>query len=538
MKRVRFWGIFFACFMLFASTAFGQLPKQTIKISNKSVKTAYCAYAYAVDEVMAASTGESVGYHTKGWVAVPSGHTEYIPYNSKYLPFVYFILENNIKTSEKDKKPSDHPVPAQLLRAIAGGKKPRVDQFEIVQGWDGSIKSISGADQSDLEHVTFYSLKEVTIAGPVALVATDSTDAPADVIKAPEDELNRLKMALAEAEATNRALMANQLKLEEMIKTLESQFNTLKSQLNASQKQLDPARFDGVYATRGFVRQGKDYALLFATNEYDHWDNLSTPVNDAKALREVLDQKYGFETDLQENKTIGEMRAVLEGYAAKIYQPDDQLLVYFTGHGLYERDLKDGFIAGKNSAAPIGEEDLAPGDSDSHLSYAELERLLDRLDCRRILLVLDVDYGGTFDHKITSDKGPLTKGLSLLPKKGQQALNLAETFKVKTRWYLSAGGKEVILATTDTGQHSPFITALLSILRGSGDVLADNVLTIPEIERHLPSLLNVEVYKAINAYKEKTGWTGEWKNQTPASGPFGSAKAADKAFVFISKPQR
>lgn len=109
---------------------------------------------------------------------------------------------------------------------------------------------------------------------------------------------------------------------------------------------------------------------------------------------------------------------------------------------------------------------------------------------------------------------------------------------MKTRWYLSAGEKEEVLAETATGEHSPFALSLLSILRGSGDVLEDDVLTIPEIEQLLPSLVDAEIDKSMNAYKEKTGWSGGWKNQTPASGPFGSAEAADKAFVFIFNPQR
>ena len=143
MKQIRFLGIFLACFTLFANTTFGQLPKKTIKVSNKSVMTVYCAYAYAVDEAMAVSTGESVGWHVKGWVAVPSGHIEHIPYNSNFKPFVYFIVENGsytIETKTEKYKPSEHRVPAQLLNAIKAGEKPRVHQFEIVQGLsDGSI---------------------------------------------------------------------------------------------------------------------------------------------------------------------------------------------------------------------------------------------------------------------------------------------------------------------------------------------------------------------------------------------------------------
>ena len=291
-------------------------------------------------------------------------------------------------------------------------------------------------------------------------------------------------------------------------------------------------KFNGVYSTRGFKRTGTDYALLFATNEYDHWENLTTPINDAKALRDEL-EKYGFEVKLYEDKKTGEMATLLDEYTTRTYETEDQLLVYFTGHGLFEKDRQDGLIAGKNSAAPIGVEDLAPGDYRSYLTYADLERMLDRLKCNRILLILDVCYGGTFDQEIALGEPPSTKGAPST-KGVKQALDLAETLKVKTRWYLSAGEKEEVLAASSTGEHSPFAAALLSILKGDGDVLSDDVLTIPEIEQHLPWRVKVEADKAINAYKKETGWSGEWKNQTPASGHFGTtAKETDKAFVFI-----
>ena len=469
--------------MLFANTTFGQSPEKTIKISNHSVQTVYCAYVYGVDERVAAYTGESIGYHVKGWVAVQSGHAEYIPYTSYYKPFVYFILENNIETSEMDEKkfaPSAHPVPVQLLNAIAGGKKPRVDQFEIVQGWDGSIKPGTGADHSDLKHVTFYSRKEVTIDGPV-------------------------------------------------LKLVEPQTQGTKDE------------FDGVYSTLGVSRTGKDYALLFATNEYPLWEKkderfrLTTPINDARALHDVLEQEYGFEAEVYEDRTIEQMTLVLHDYIDKSYEDGDQLLIYFTGHGVFEKDIKDGFIAAKDSAAPLSSDDLAPGDERTYLRYADLERTLDRLDCKRILLILDVCYGGTFDEKIALNENPLTKGGGPSIKGIQQTLKLADTLKVKTRWYLSAGEKEEVLAETVTGEHSPFASSLVSILKGPDGILDDDVLTIPEIERHLPSLVDAEVDKKMKAYKQETGWTGEWQNQTPASGPFGSAKAADKAFVFIKR---
>ena len=104
-----------------------------------------------------------------------------------------------------------------------------------------------------------------------------------------------------------------------------------------------------------------------------------------------------------------------------------------------------------------------------------------------------------------------------------------QTLKVKTRWYLSSGGKEDVVDGLE-GEHSPFASALLNILRNEAG--KDGVLTIPEIERRLPSTLRVELDKLEAAWR-KTHPSYPGSKQTPASGPFGSGKPADKAFVFI-----
>ena len=45
----------------------------------------------------------------------------------------------------------------------------------------------------------------------------------------------------------------------------------------------------------------KDYVLLFATDEYDNWNDLVNPIDDARSLVKILSEKYGFETDNSDN---------------------------------------------------------------------------------------------------------------------------------------------------------------------------------------------------------------------------------------------
>ena len=45
----------------------------------------------------------------------------------------------------------------------------------------------------------------------------------------------------------------------------------------------------------------KDYALLFATDQYDHWTDLVNPIDDANSIAQVLKSKYRFQTEVIEN---------------------------------------------------------------------------------------------------------------------------------------------------------------------------------------------------------------------------------------------
>ena len=288
--------------------------------------------------------------------------------------------------------------------------------------------------------------------------------------------------------------------------------------------QDDPYRFDGDYDTRGFSRQGTgtDYALLFATNKYEHWRALSTPIADAEAIGAELENRYRFKVDIRKNVTIEDILAALAEYKVKRYAPGDQLLIYFAGHGKFDEVLQDGHIAGTESKSPKDDKNLA-----TLLAFSKLRDNIDIFPCERIMLMLDVCYGGTFDKDLALGEKP-PEAPSKPRTRGAEPLNLMklqETLAVKTRWYLSSGGNEDV--SDGLGPHSPFALALLTLLRNGDN--GDGVLTVPEIERQLPPTLENELDKVRSVYK------GYKIKQSPVSGPFGSGKAADKAFLFIDR---
>ena len=481
MKWIRCLSLFFVLLMCFATTGSGveTINDRKLVIKNRAVVDAYCAYAY-IDATNQKVTGR-FEYHIEGWVRIPSGRAVTIDgYASKYANLYICLILADGRVWKDTTSTLRFNVPKELAD----------DSFKVVyelmiDGAVGTTHLHASVSDSDLEPQTFY----------------DATPKKKGVIVA--------------------LTIPGPIDIKEKNITPPCPGGTSESE----------AEFDGVYNTRGFRRHGKDYALLFATNTYQdpYWNDRGTPIPNAEAIAVELLLKYGFTVDLQRNVTLRDISKTLAEYAEKSYQPGDQLLVYFAGHGVFHEALKEGYIAGTDSVSPD-----TPGYQHSYLSHSELKSNLDKLGCERVLLVLDVSYGGTFDDNIALGKGPLVKDHpstknDLTAKENQRQLDLVETLKTKTRWYLSAVGKEVV--REGLGEHSPFAASLLTVLKnGAGK---DGVLTIPEIEHQLPSKLQAELNKAEVAWREKYPLWDIKMQQTPASGPFGSGKKSDKAFVFI-----
>ena len=76
---------------------------------------------------------------------------------------------------------------------------------------------------------------------------------------------------------------------------------------------------------------GKNYALLFAVDTYDHWPRLRFPLVDALNVGQDLEKIYGFQVELIKNPTKADILHELHKYAQKEYAPEDQLLIFFAG---------------------------------------------------------------------------------------------------------------------------------------------------------------------------------------------------------------
>ena len=219
--------------------------------------------------------------------------------------------------------------------------------------------------------------------------------------------------------------------------------------------------------------QRTDRVLIFATNVYDHWHNLVNPVTDAKTLGKTLSEMYGFEVEIVENPTTVETMSKLKEYSKKEYGQRDQLMIFFAGHGKFDKDFGEGYVVCKNSF-------LYDDGNASYLSHSTLRTVINHVPCNHTMLFMDVCFGGTFDPTLLNahHRGVIDPVYSELSKK-----QFIETkLQYKTRLYLTSGGNEYVPDGTP-GNHSPFVRKVLEGLRSGGG--SDGILTHSELLHYL-----------------------------------------------------
>lgn len=216
-----------------------------------------------------------------------------------------------------------------------------------------------------------------------------------------------------------------------------------------------------------------DYAILFATNDYDNWPDLINPVNDTRMIAKELREVYGYKVEVVEGGSQSDILTKIREYAEKKYKPMDQLFIFFAGHGQYDETFGEGFVVTKESLA----NDVA---KTTYLSHNRLRSIINNIPCEHIFLAMDVCFGGTFDQAIAH------RGMDDdIYKEASQAEMVTRKLSYKTRKYLTSGGKEYV-PDGRPGMNSPFARKLLEALRGRGG--KDLILSLGELNTFVETL--------------------------------------------------
>jgi Caspase domain len=205
---------------------------------------------------------------------------------------------------------------------------------------------------------------------------------------------------------------------------------------------------------QSLVQGGRRFALLIGNANYldQNFGRLSMPPLDVKAVKEVLTRDFGFVTSLPARAGKETSLVLLDAKGDQIYEtldalteelgPEDQLLIYYAGHGLYEEATNTAYWV------PI---DARHGRQHSFVPATDITRALQRMKARNILVVSDSCYAGA------------------MARSGEQGLPVAAADRVRaltkiarqtSRILLTSGGNEPVLDEGGKG-HSIFARAFI-----------------------------------------------------------------------------
>ncbi len=214
-------------------------------------------------------------------------------------------------------------------------------------------------------------------------------------------------------------------------------------------------------------RPGKDLAIFFAIEQYKNWPKLNYPIDEAEAIAASLHDVYGFDTLILRNPEKREILGKLEELLAGEFAPDGQLLLFFSGHGAFREDTKEGHFIPADGVA---------GDKfqESYISYQTLRRRVNGIPCEHILLAIDACYAGTLDDEVAFRSGP---GDWKRPGEGdrsQREVFIQKQLEDKTRLFIAAGGK---VRTPDKSKFARYFQEALISGGGAEGVLTFNTLS-------------------------------------------------------------
>ncbi len=234
-------------------------------------------------------------------------------------------------------------------------------------------------------------------------------------------------------------------------------------------------------------RLGKNYLFIIAINDYPNYNKLYNAVEDAKAIEQVLEERYVFDdiftlhdAEASRDNILDYLELLEEQITAT-----DNLFIFFSGHGYAQKKI--GYIIPHDAPANTKKGFIPNSTLLNHLRHIE---------AHHILLILDSCFSG-----------------SLLVGKDVQIQSVAERVnKIPSRYAISAGNIELV-SDGIAGNHSPFAQAVIHFLK-------DNT-----FENVPVSHLFMEVRK-MTTYNAK---------QTPLGGPLFGMDNQGGEFVFQLK---
>ena len=189
--------------------------------------------------------------------------------------------------------------------------------------------------------------------------------------------------------------------------------------------------------------RGKNYLLAIAINTYQQCTPLHNAVRDVEAFIELMTSRYYFENQQviflkDEQATKPAIEQAFDDLIDLI-TPEDNLIVYFSGHGRYHQRRSGYWL-------PV-EAGAGNGDWTRYFDNERVRYYLSRIESFHTFLIADSCFSGTL----------------FIDKNKEKSVD-ERRYSEPSRWGLTSGKREIV-SDGEPGQHSPFASALLKTLR-------------------------------------------------------------------------
>ena len=183
---------------------------------------------------------------------------------------------------------------------------------------------------------------------------------------------------------------------------------------------------------------GKTYALVIGIDAYAGvWPRLKNAVRDARAVEDLLKGKFRFDgiySLYDQEATRDKILQNIE-YLVKNIKPDDNLFIYYSGHGYKDEDFNKGFWVPS---------DATERSVTRYISNSDIQTMLNAKSPRHVLLVADACFAGD-----------IFKGSGAMLSFDNNPDFYKKVASRKSRQALTSGGEEPVLDGGREG-HSVF----------------------------------------------------------------------------------
>jgi uncharacterized protein len=221
---------------------------------------------------------------------------------------------------------------------------------------------------------------------------------------------------------------------------------------------------------------GRYYALVIGNQEYQFLEDLESPMTDAQRIRQVLQNRYGFNVIFLPNANQLQILSALNDLHGRMTERDN-LLIYYAGHG--NRSHREDGRRQRSYWLPV---DAEAERLVRWINNAVVSDHLDRIRARSILVLAD----SVFASDMASDSSSLLLGS---PQRQLSSDEIRAGLQRRARIVISSGGERPSPDRTDR-PHSLFSRSLIDVLEGNQEVMRENMLfaqVAVNVRRRAPS---------------------------------------------------